>query len=46
MEDSTWKFLKSGDEVKICSTYNSPTFGDIDSLCREGKSIKCSDEVA
>ena len=40
------KFLKSGGEVKICSSCNSPTFGHIDTQCREVKSKKYSDEVA
>ena len=40
------KYLKSGGEVKICVSCNSPTFGHIDTQCREVKTKKYSDEVA
>ena len=40
------KYLEDGGEVKICSSCNAPTFGHVDTHCRELKSKKYSDEVA
>ena len=50
-DDKKWtvqleKYLEDGGEVKICLSCNAPTFGHVDTHCRELKSKKYSDEEA